>query len=91
MVVFYLIGLPNAIFQQANARPCVARRVLIFLDTQGVRLLPWRTRSPYLSPTENIWLLVADRFARYPFRTNTVAEVYHRLEVAWNELPVSVS
>ena len=34
MVVLYLRCLPNAIFQQDNASPHVARYVLIFLDAQ---------------------------------------------------------
>lgn len=90
VVVPYLRGLPNAIFQQDNARPHVARRVLTFLDTQGIRLLPWPARSPDLSPIENIWSWVAERLARHPSPANTVDEVWHRLEAAWNELPVSV-
>ena len=35
LVALYFKGLPKAIFQQDNARPYVARRVLIFLHTPG--------------------------------------------------------
>ena len=54
VVMLYLIGLANTIFQQDNARPHVARYVLTFLDTQGIRLLAWPAWSPDLSPVENI-------------------------------------
>ncbi|GFW37152.1 hypothetical protein TNCV_5020501 [Trichonephila clavipes] len=43
VVVLYRRGLTNALYQQDNARPHVACRVLIFLYTQGIRLLPWYT------------------------------------------------
>ena len=66
VVVSYFRGLPNAIFQQVNARRHVARHVLTFLDTQGIWLLPCSARSPDLSPNENIWLWVAERLARHP-------------------------
>ncbi|CAL1274870.1 unnamed protein product [Larinioides sclopetarius] len=90
VVVPYLQGLPNTIFQQDNAKPHVARRVRSFLDTQGIRLLPWPARSPDLSPIENIWSWVAEILARHPSPANRVVEVWHRLKAAWNELPVSV-
>ena len=41
VVMPYLRGLPNVLFQQDNARPHAARRVLTFLNTQDVRWLPW--------------------------------------------------
>lgn len=43
-----LRGKLNAIFQQDNAKPYVACRILTILDTQGIRLLPWLERSPDL-------------------------------------------
>ena len=53
-VVPYLRGLLNAIFQQDNARLYVEPRVLTLLNTTGTRFLLWPTRSPDLSPIENI-------------------------------------
>ncbi|XP_055944568.1 uncharacterized protein LOC129975532 [Argiope bruennichi] len=75
VVLPYLRGLPNTLFQQDNARPDVALRVWTFLD---------------LSPIENIWSWVAERLAHHPSPTTTVDEVWNRHEAAWNELPVSV-
>ena len=54
VVVSYLRGLPNAIFQQENAKPHVARLVLTIFDIQGIRFLPWPERSSSLSTTENL-------------------------------------
>ena len=90
VAVPYLRGLGDVIFQQDNARPHVARRVLTYLDTEGVRLLPWPARSPDLSPIENIWSWVAERLGRHRSPATTIDEVWHRLEAAWNDLPVSV-
>ncbi|GFX80130.1 hypothetical protein TNCV_2107761 [Trichonephila clavipes] len=39
----------KAIFQQSNAILRAVCPVLTFLDTQGIRLFPWPTRSPVLS------------------------------------------
>ena len=54
VIVPYLRGLPNAIFQQDNARPHVAHHVLTFLSTQAIQLLPWHAESADLSLIENI-------------------------------------
>ncbi|GFX50607.1 DDE_3 domain-containing protein [Trichonephila clavipes] len=44
---------PGAIYQQDNARPHTAR--LSQQCLQGYGVLPWPTRSPDLSPIENVW------------------------------------
>ena len=90
VVVSYLRILPQAIFHQNNARSDFARRVLNFLDTQGIRLLPSSAQSPDLSATENIWSWVAERLAHHSSPPVTVDEVWHRLEATKNELLVSI-
>ena len=75
VVVLYLRGLSNVTFQQDNARPHVARHVLIFLNTQGIRLLPWPAQSPDLLQIENIWSWVAERLAHHRSPINTVDNV----------------
>ncbi|GFV97084.1 transposable element Tcb2 transposase [Trichonephila clavipes] len=47
----YLQGLPNAIFQQDNARPHTARISQHAL--RGAQMLPWPLYSPDLSPIEH--------------------------------------
>ena len=79
VVVPYISDGPNPIIQQDNARPHFARRVLTFLDTQGVVLL--------FCPA---WSCVAEGLARNLTPANIVDEVWRRLEAVWNELLVSV-
>ena len=55
VVVPYLRGLPNTLFQLGNARLHVARHVLTFLDPQVIRLLPDPAQPSDLSPIEIIW------------------------------------
>ncbi|PRD26679.1 UNVERIFIED_CONTAM: hypothetical protein NCL1_37503 [Trichonephila clavipes] len=50
----FIQALRNPTFQQDNSQPHVAGIVWTFLDTGNVRLLPWPTRSPDLSPVENV-------------------------------------
>ncbi|GFX23680.1 hypothetical protein TNCV_3596221 [Trichonephila clavipes] len=49
LVVPYRRGLLKALYQHDNAKPHVAHRVLIFFNSQGIRLLPWPAQSPNLS------------------------------------------
>ncbi|GFW40298.1 DDE_3 domain-containing protein [Trichonephila clavipes] len=49
----FLNGLPEAIFQQDNARPRTARGAQDFLC--HFQTLPWPARSPDLSPVEHVW------------------------------------
>ncbi|GFT83856.1 transposable element Tcb1 transposase [Trichonephila clavipes] len=54
-----LQGLATAIFQQDNARSHMARIVQRFFVNHQIELLPWPAHSPYLSPIENMWSMVA--------------------------------
>ncbi|GFU71028.1 transposable element Tcb1 transposase [Trichonephila clavipes] len=59
VVLSYLQGLATAIFQQDKARPHVACIIQRFFANHQIELLPWSARSPYLSPIENMWSMVA--------------------------------
>ncbi|GFX35299.1 transposable element Tcb1 transposase [Trichonephila clavipes] len=59
VVLPYLQGLATAIFQQDNARPHVARIIQRFFVNHQIELLSCPTRSPDLSPIENMWSMVA--------------------------------
>ncbi|GFW85668.1 hypothetical protein TNCV_853181 [Trichonephila clavipes] len=54
-----IMGLVTAILQQDNARSHMARIVQRFFVIHQIELLPWLTRSPDLSPIENMWSMVA--------------------------------
>ncbi|KFM77185.1 Transposable element Tc3 transposase, partial [Stegodyphus mimosarum] len=64
IVLLNLQGLPTAIFQQNNARPHVARIVQGFFINRHIELLPWPPRSPDLSPIENMWSMIAERWTQ---------------------------
>ena len=55
-VLPYIHGLPEALFQQDNARPRTARTTMNFFTNSHVNLLPWPPRSPDLSPIEHVWV-----------------------------------
>ncbi|PRD32343.1 UNVERIFIED_CONTAM: Transposable element Tcb1 transposase [Trichonephila clavipes] len=65
-------ALRNPTFQQDNARPHVTGIVRTFLDTENVRLFPLPTRSPDLSPIENI---------RYMFPSNWLVIIRQSLRL----------
>ncbi|GFY15146.1 uncharacterized protein TNCV_1569611 [Trichonephila clavipes] len=84
----FIQALRNPTFQQDNARPHVTGIVQTFLDTENARLFPLPTRSPDLSPIENVWSMVAEWLARHHTPVTTVHERWHCVETAWASVPV---
>ncbi|GFY18817.1 transposable element Tcb1 transposase [Trichonephila clavipes] len=58
----YIQGLATSIFRQDNVQPHVAHIVQRFFFNHQIEFLPWPARSPDLSPIENMWSMVAQRF-----------------------------
>ena len=81
---------PAAIFQQDNARPHVARRVLTFFNQHRIPVLPWPARSPDLSPIENLWDVLGRAVRRIEAPIQNVEELWAVVERAWNEIPQNV-
>ncbi|GFV33955.1 transposable element Tc1 transposase [Trichonephila clavipes] len=65
-VVPFLQGILEAIFQQDNARPHVAKTVQDFYSVQHMQLLPWPAYSPDMSHIQQVWDLVSRLLARDP-------------------------
>ena len=78
---------PNAIFQQFNARPQVARIVQAFFQRRHVSLLPWPARSPDMSPIEHIWDMVGRRLIRQGPPAPTLDTLWTRIQTAWRDIP----
>ncbi|GFX78110.1 transposable element Tcb1 transposase [Trichonephila clavipes] len=86
VVLPYLQGLAKAIFQQDNARPHVARIIQRFFVNHPIELLPWPTRSPELSPIENMWSMVAQQLIQIT-PPATSDQLWQRVGAAWSALP----
>ncbi|GFU68432.1 transposable element Tcb1 transposase [Trichonephila clavipes] len=83
----YLQGLATAIFQQDNARPTVARIVQRFFINHQIELFPWPTRSPDLSPIENMWSTVAQQLTQITPPATTPDQLWQCVEAAWSAVP----
>ncbi|GFW63260.1 transposable element Tcb1 transposase [Trichonephila clavipes] len=59
-----IMGLVTAIFQQDNAPSHMARIVQRFFVNHQIEFLPSPARSTDLSPIENMWSMVAQRFTQ---------------------------
>ncbi|GFX21947.1 transposable element Tcb1 transposase [Trichonephila clavipes] len=82
-----IMGLVTAIFQQDNARPHMERIVQRFFVNHQIELLLWPTRSPDLSPIENMWSMVAQRLTQITPPAATPDQLWQRVEAAWSALP----
>ncbi|UYV63701.1 hypothetical protein LAZ67_2005362 [Cordylochernes scorpioides] len=60
----YLQGVPNALYQQDNARPHTAR--ISQQALQDVQMLPWPPYSPDLSSIRHVWDIIGRRLHALP-------------------------
>ncbi|GFV19468.1 transposable element Tcb1 transposase [Trichonephila clavipes] len=70
-----------------NARPHVERIVQRFFVNHQIELLPWTSRSPDLSPIENMWSMVAQRLTQITPPAATPDQLWQRVEAAWSAVP----
>lgn len=84
VAILYLQGLPNAIFQQDNARPHTARISQHAL--RGVQMLPWPAYSPDLSPIEHVWDVIGRRLQTLPL-PRTDDQLWQMVEREWRTIP----
>ncbi|GFV22124.1 transposable element Tcb1 transposase [Trichonephila clavipes] len=52
-----------------------------------IELLPWPSRSPGLSPMENMWSVVAQRLTQITPPAATPDQLWQRVEAAWSSVP----
>ncbi|UYV71386.1 hypothetical protein LAZ67_8002914 [Cordylochernes scorpioides] len=80
----YLQGVPNAFYQQDNARPHTAR--IIQQALQDVQMLPWPPYSPDLSPIEHVWDIIERRLRALP-QPRSEDELWQMVEREWRAIP----
>ncbi|RZC32058.1 DDE 3 domain containing protein [Asbolus verrucosus] len=81
VVVPYLQDIPNALYQQDNARPHVARVSPEWLEQANVNLLPWPPRSPDSSPIEYVWDAIGHRLWNLAHPSQTLQQLRHKIQV----------
>ena len=70
-------------FQQDNA-PChKAKRVLDFMEENGIHRMDWPPYSPDLSPIENLWAIVKQKV--HTVATHTANQLTTRIENIWSD------
>lgn len=87
VVIPFVQTIEDALFQQDNARPHIARVSLRCLEDAQVQILPWPPRSPDLSPIEHVWDMIGRRLGELPQYPQTLAQLRHEVQVAWESLP----
>ncbi|UYV70830.1 K02A2.6-like [Cordylochernes scorpioides] len=80
----YLQGVPNAPYQQDNARPHTAR--ISQQALQDVQMLPWPPYSPDLSPIEHVWDIIGRRLHALP-QPRSEDELWQMVEREWRAIP----
>ncbi|UYV73395.1 hypothetical protein LAZ67_10003030, partial [Cordylochernes scorpioides] len=80
----YLQGVPNALYQQDNARPHTAR--INQQALQDVQMLPWPPYSPDLSPIEHVWDIIGRRLHALP-QPRSEDELWQMVEREWRAIP----
>ncbi|UYV85123.1 hypothetical protein LAZ67_X004632 [Cordylochernes scorpioides] len=80
----YLQGVPNALYQQDNARPHTAR--ISQQALQDVQMLPRPPYSPDLSPIEHVWDIIGRRLHALP-QPRSEDELWQMVEREWRAIP----
>ncbi|UYV62057.1 hypothetical protein LAZ67_1007668 [Cordylochernes scorpioides] len=80
----YLQGVPNALYQQDNARPHTAR--ISQQALQDIQMLPWPPYSPDLSPIEHVWDIIGRRLHALP-QPRSEDELWQMVEREWRAIP----
>ncbi|UYV84070.1 hypothetical protein LAZ67_X001061, partial [Cordylochernes scorpioides] len=80
----YLQRVPNALYQQDNARPHTAR--ISQQALQDVQMLPWLPYSPDLSPIEHVWDIIGRRLHALP-QPRSEDELWQMVEREWRAIP----
>jgi transposase len=74
-------------FQQDNARPHVARICMAYLNQENINTMDWPSKSPDLSPIENLWDELGRRVNQRPHPPQNVVQLQQALLHEWQHIP----
>jgi hypothetical protein len=61
-----------------------------WFEKHGVQVLKWPAQSPDLNPIEHLWHHLKRRLGEYPEPPEGILELWERIQVVWEAIPVSV-
>ncbi|GBN74320.1 Transposable element Tc1 transposase [Araneus ventricosus] len=85
VVLPFMNSIQRGVFQQDKARPHTV--VVTQHALQSVYMLPWPARSPYLSPMQNVWVIIMRQLQRHPQPALTVPVLTDQVQQTWNSVP----
>ena len=81
-----ILGGPNFILQQDNARIHTPKLGISWLSEQGNNVLPWPAVSPDINPIENVWGLLTREISANGRQYDTISELRDAILMAWDNL-----
>ena len=80
-------GSNEFIFQHDGCGPHRAKNVSLFLEAEGIAVLPWPAQSPDLNPIENVWSVMKRNLRKLPSYPSTADDLFSQLCFIWDNLP----
>lgn len=74
------------VFQHDNAPIHTARIVQEYLQDNGIRVLPWPSKSPDINPIENVWGEMTKAMYKHDFRPRNQEELRQKINESWDEI-----
>jgi transposase len=87
---YYGMDRENIVFQQDNDPKHTSSAARRWFDDHEIEVLEWPSQSPDLNPIEHLWDHLKKRLASYETEPVGVHELWERVQVEWDKIPVEV-